>query len=111
MDIEFSSKEELYQRVKPALKAKTMELKRVGYSYIREIDIWNYLIEIKWSKSRDLMLSDIVNDILKTDNKKIDEYLKDKLSTDRTQYFDKNLEILWGDDAWKKRTMERKKLL
>ena len=44
MDIEFSSKEELYQRVKPALKAKTMELKRVGYSYIREIDIWNYLI-------------------------------------------------------------------
>lgn len=94
MDIEFSSKEELYQRVKPALKAKAMELKRVGYSYIREIDIWNYLIEIKWSKSRDLMLSDIVNDILKTDNKKIDEYLKDKLSTDRAQYFDKNLEIL-----------------
>lgn len=94
MDIEFSSKEELYQRVKPALKAKAMELKRVGYSYIREIDIWNYLIEIRWSKSRDLMLSDIVNDILKTDNKKIDEYLKDKLSTDRTQYFDKNLEIL-----------------
>lgn len=94
MDIEFSSKEELYQRVKPALKAKAMELKRVGYSYIREIDIWNYLIEIKWSKSRDLMLSDIVNDILKIDNKKIDEYLKDKLSTDRTQYFDKNLEIL-----------------
>lgn len=94
MDIGFSSKEELYQRVKPALKAKAMELKRVGYSYIREIDIWNYLIEIKWSKSRDLMLSDIVNDILKTDNKKIDEYLKDKLSTDRTQYFDKNLEIL-----------------
>lgn len=94
MDIEFSSKEELYQRVKPALKAKAMELKRVGYSYIREIDIWNYLIEIKWSKSRDLMLSDIVNDILKTDNKKIDEHLKDKLSTDRTQYFDKNLEIL-----------------
>ena len=63
MDFEFSSKEELYQRVSPALRAKVMELKRLGYPYIKEVDIWNYLIETKWCKGHDLMLSDIVNDI------------------------------------------------
>ena len=49
---------------------------------------------LKWCKAHDLMLSDIVNDILRTNNEKIDMYLKEKLNGDRTQYFDKNLEIL-----------------
>ena len=72
MDFEFSSKEELYHRVGPALRSKVMELKRFGYSYIKETDVWNFLIETKWCKAHDLMLSDIVNDILKTNNEKID---------------------------------------
>ena len=96
MDYEFSSKEELYQRVGPALRSKVNELHRFGYSYIQEIDVWNYLIESKWCKSKDLMLSDIVNDILHTKNERIDEYVKDKMSsTKRAQYFDSNnLEVL-----------------
>lgn len=93
MDYEFSSKEELFQRVRPALKAKLNEFNRLGYSYVQEVDIWNYLIENVWSKSKDLMLSDIVNDILHLKIKKIDDYLKDKMSsTNRTQYFDSNNE-------------------
>lgn len=95
MDYGFSSKEELYKRVGPALKAKKAELDRQGYSYIMEVDIWNYLIQEKWIKSRNLMLCDIVDDILRTDNKLIDSYLKRKLgSASRVQYFDKDLEIL-----------------
>lgn len=95
MDYEFSSKEELYQRVGPALRAKVCELKRFGFSYIQEQDIWNFLIETKWSKSRDLMLYDIVDDILNSENKKIDDYLKEKISkVNRAQYFDSSLEIL-----------------
>lgn len=91
MDYEFSSKEELFQRVKPALKAKLNEFQRLGYSYVQEVDIWNYLIENVWSKAKDLMLSDIVNDILHVKIQKIDDYLKDKMSsTNRTQYFDSN---------------------
>ena len=91
MDYEFSSKEELFQRVKPALKAKLNEFQRLGYSYVQEVDIWNYLIENVWSKAKDLMLSDIVNDILHVKIQKIDGYLKDKMSsTNRTQYFDSN---------------------
>ena len=94
MDYEFSSKEELFQRVKPALNAKVGELHRFGYTYINQIDVWNYLIENIWIKSKDLMLSDIVNDILHTDNKKIDTYLKSKITDERSQYFEKNIEIL-----------------
>lgn len=95
MDYEFSSKEELYQRVGPALRAKVCELQRLGFNYIQDIDIWNYLIETKWCKARDLMLSDIVNDILQASEKKIDEFLKAKISKlNRTQYFDSSIEIL-----------------
>ncbi|MBQ3511373.1 MAG: hypothetical protein IJA30_03660 [Bacilli bacterium] len=91
MDYEFSSKEELFQRVKPALKAKVNEFKRLGYKYVQEVDVWNYLIENVWCKAKDLMLSDIVNDILHVKIKKIDDYIKEKMSsTNRTQYFDSN---------------------
>ena len=91
MDFEFSSQDELYKRVKPAINAKMVEMHRLGFPYINEIDIWNYLIETKWKKSHNLMLSDIVSNILNADNKKIDEYLKGKISkTRRTQYFDIN---------------------
>ena len=91
MDYEFSSKEELYQRIKPALKAKINEFHRLGYNYVQEVDIWNYLIENVWIKASNLMLADIVNDILHVKIRKIDDYLKDKMSsTNRTQYFDSN---------------------
>ena len=91
MDYEFSSKEELFQRVKPALKAKVNEFQRLGYKYVQELDVWNYLIENVWCKAKDLMLSDIVNDILYVKIKKIDDYIKEKMSsTNRTQYFDSN---------------------
>lgn len=89
MEVEFSSQEELFMRVKPALTAKETELHRLGYSYISKMDIWNYLVEIKWKKSKNLSLADIVDDILNIENKKIDEYLKGKIQKRRrTQYFD-----------------------
>lgn len=92
MDITFSSKEELYDRVKPALNAKVQEMHRLGYSYITIQDVWNYLIQVKWLISKDLTLADLIHDILHAENKKIDEYLKGKLSkTRRSQYFDNEL--------------------
>ena len=89
MNLEFSSQQELFNHVKPALNAKTEELHRLGYGYIQHTDIWNYLIESKWKTGRDLALSDIVSDILHVDNDKIDFFLKGKLSKKRrSQYFD-----------------------
>ena len=64
MDYEFSSLEELYKRVSPALHAKEVEMHRLGYFYIKDIDIWNYLTRKKWKNGKDLMLSDIVSDIM-----------------------------------------------
>lgn len=78
MDLEFSSLKDLYLRISPALKTKKTELDRMGLSYIEEKDIWDYLVENKWKVGKDLTLSDIVDDILNTDNTSIDKYFKEK---------------------------------
>lgn len=85
MEIFFSSQEELYKRVQPALRAKLAELHRLGYPYIHIVDIWKYLVETKWKKAKDLTLSDIVSDIMHIDNRKLDEYIKGKLKSRRNQ--------------------------
>lgn len=77
-DIEFNSVFELYKRVKPALNSKVKDLKRENYDYIKEEDIWNYLIKNKWSDAEGLVLCEIVDDILHADNKKIDRFIKDQ---------------------------------
>ena len=76
MNYEFTSIDELFDRVKPALHAKEVEFLRLGYKNVKYIDIWKYLIESKWRYGKNLMLSEIVNDILHADIKKINEYLK-----------------------------------
>lgn len=76
MDINFNSSEELFKRVKPAIHAKIEELKRLNFKNVKDIDIWNYLIEEKWKNGNNLALSDIVNDIINLDNKRFNEYLK-----------------------------------
>ena len=76
MDITFASKEELYKRVKPALRTKKNEFKKLGYSYIKETDIWNFLIKKKWKNGNQLCLTDIVSDIMHVQKEEVDEYLK-----------------------------------
>ncbi len=75
---DFKSINDLYKRVKPALEAKLSEAIRTGYKNIKITDIWNYLIENKWKKSNNLMLSDVVDNILNTDLESIDNYVKEK---------------------------------
>ena len=79
MDIAFNSLEELYERITPALLTKATEMKRAGINYIKEEDIWNYLKETKWGKTTNLSLAEMVNDILNTDNDKIETYVKIKM--------------------------------
>lgn len=89
MDITFGSLEELYKRIKPALKTKKEEMRRAGYIYIKEEDIWNYLKEVKWINSKNLSLYQMVSDVLNVDNMLIDKYLKEKLNMrNRVVYFD-----------------------
>lgn len=76
MNNEFNTKEELFNRVRPALRIKEKDLIKLGYPNITGLDVWNYLIESKWSKSKNLVLSDIVDDILNVDVDALNDYLK-----------------------------------
>lgn len=78
-NIKFNSLEELYKRLIPAMNTKVNELKLVGISYITVDDIWNYLKKYKWSKSRDLTLSECVDDILNTSEEDYKKYMKNKM--------------------------------
>lgn len=88
-EITFNSKQELYNHLLPALKTKKNELKRNGYDYIKETDIWNYLSEKIWSKATNLRIDEMVNDIFNVDDALVDAYLRTKLNEkERKIYFE-----------------------
>ncbi|HIT12014.1 MAG TPA: hypothetical protein IAB58_04410 [Candidatus Pelethosoma merdigallinarum] len=89
MEIAFHSLEELYTRLKPALRTKKEEMRRHGFTYIKEEDIWNYFKEKKWKTAYGLQLHEMVDDILNCEDEFIEDYVKDKLNLkNRTVYFD-----------------------
>jgi hypothetical protein len=63
-DIKFASITDLYRRVYPALETKKDEINNQFHSKVTELDIWNYLKNNVWNKSKNLSLCDIVDDIL-----------------------------------------------
>lgn len=81
--LEFKTVEELYNRVLPALYSKVKELKGLGYKYITEKDIWNYLVNTSWKKKIDLQLNELISDILHANNYELNEYLMQKLGSNR----------------------------
>lgn len=89
MTEEFRTEEELYDRVKPALRTKREEMRRNGYPYVKEEDIWNFLKEVKWKSEQGLSLYQMVDDILNSESILIDDYLKSKLNLrERKKYFE-----------------------
>ncbi len=93
-DLKFDSVFALYARVKPALNSKIKELRREKYDYVKEEDIWNYLIKNKWSNAHGLVLCDVVNDILNADNKKIDNFVKNKYKQQKEELLFEELDLL-----------------
>ena len=88
---DFKTLEDLYQRIRPALMTKRAEMRRNGYVYIKEEDIWNYLKEVKWVGSKDLSLYQMTCDILDTNDGSIDDYLRKKLNLkNRRVYFEED---------------------
>lgn len=94
MDVVFNSVEDLYKRVKPALRSKVRELNRKNISYVKEEDIWNFLIEDKWKKTKGLELNEIVDDILNVDNSKVMSYVQVKMGNFKRNVNLKNTTIL-----------------
>ena len=80
-DIKFTSINDLYKRILPALKSKVKDFKRFGIAYVKEEDVWNYLKLNTWNKTSNLLLHEMVNDILITDIHLIDNFVKTKLET------------------------------
>lgn len=83
--IEFKSAKELYDRVLPALYSKVKELKNLGFKYITEKDVWNYLVNSTWKTKRDLQLHDLISDILYADNYKVNDYVMEKMKKLKTR--------------------------
>ena len=83
--MQFNSKEELYKRVLPALRTKKDEFSRLGYSYIKEEDIWNYLVISSFQDAHELMLSDIVSNIMHVPLKEVDAYLKETIKRQKRE--------------------------
>lgn len=79
-EISFSSLKELYNRVLPALYSKSKELRNLGFNYISEKDIWNYLVENKWSNRVNLELHELISDIIHADNYVLKDYVMGKLN-------------------------------
>lgn len=76
----FSSLEELYNRVTPALNSKLKDLTRVGVNYVQKADIWNYLKNNLWSKKKGLTLGEIVNDIMTVSNAELEMYVQNLMA-------------------------------
>lgn len=79
----FSSLTELYNRVKPALKSKIKDLKRIGVHYVQEADVWNYLKNNCWCKKTNLTLGDVVNDIMTVPNEELERYVQSILTEEK----------------------------
>ena len=62
MDIEFKNIEELKNRMMPAIRIRTQELRKKNYS-INEDELWEYFVRI-WQERRNLTLYDLVDDVL-----------------------------------------------
>jgi len=63
----FSSLEELYRGLLPALKTKVSEMKQEKMNVSVE-EVWRYFCKNVWPNKKDLTLGEMVNDILNTDS-------------------------------------------
>ena len=75
--MEFTSQQELYQKLQPVFNVKKRLIQNSEYKDITNQDIWNYLIKSKWKQAYNLTISDIVNDIITLD---LDSINKDENS-------------------------------
>lgn len=74
-EMEYSTERELFESLRGAFNVKIRMIKD-NYNYIKMIDIWNYLKINKWSKEKNLNLSEMVNDIIDVDIEKVDLFVK-----------------------------------
>jgi len=77
-DIVFKSEDELYDRIKPALRSKKKILLKKGAKRITEKDIWDFMRNHVWVNSNGLELCDMVDGILNAEDMLLIEYYHNK---------------------------------
>ena len=65
--------------------SEVKEVRNLGFKYITEKDIWNYLVNNTWKTKRNLQLHDLISDILYADNYKLNDYVMDKMKKLKTR--------------------------
>ena len=76
--MEFTSLQQLYQKLLPAFNVKIRLIKHSKYKHITNENIWMYLAETKWKNAYNLELPEMVNDIITVDLNDINDYLNRK---------------------------------
>ena len=74
--MEYKSQKELFSSLRGAFNVK-LRMTKEEFNYITEVDIWNYLKINKWSKDKNLTISEMVHDIINVDINKVDLFLKE----------------------------------
>ena len=95
MTSEFRTIDDLYKRLKPALYSKVVELKRNGLDYIKEEDIFNYLLETSWSKKDNLSIAELTSEILYLDNNLITNYVMKLFKEAERNINEEENNLLW----------------
>ena len=70
--VEFNTLDNLKKKVYPVLSIKKSYFSKIGYS-VTEEEIFQFLTENKWKKSKDLRFFQIINDIIRLDGDDIIE--------------------------------------
>ena len=83
MNGEINSLQDLYRLLLPALRTKKKEMHDLKHLYIKEEDIWEYMRESVWMDAVNLTLSDMVDNILNTDNDKIASFMASRMLESR----------------------------
>ena len=74
--MEFTSLQQLYQKLIPAFNVKRRLVLNSKYKDITNEHIWKYLAETKWRQANNLSLPDMINDIITADLEGIHEYME-----------------------------------
>ncbi len=77
-DIKFKSITDLYKRLLPALVTRKNDLRNQDID-TSELEIWNYLRDVKWIDYNNLTLYDMVDHIFNFDLNTFEEYRKQKI--------------------------------
>ena len=84
-DIVFNSQQELFDRIRPALRSKKKILSKKGAKMLTEEDIWNFMRNYVWMNSSGLELCDMVDQILHAEDAFIIEYYHYKFLANRIE--------------------------